>query len=135
MAALTLSSKVLGEGGRPLIVLHGFLGMGDNWASHARTWADMGFEVHLVDQRNQAVEPQIRHLADQGFCIRLPCRDDDLGRLLAYFLANPVHAGRIEACYVGRPGVRPFPLFQEEGELVQDIGRHVLLPDSGGVPW
>ena len=57
MAAVALSSKILGAGGRPLIVLHGFLGMGDNWASHARIWAEQGFEVHLVDQRNHGRSP------------------------------------------------------------------------------
>ena len=64
MAAVALSSKILGAGGRPLIVLHGFLGMGDNWASHARIWADQGFEVHLVDQRNHGRSP---HTASHSY--------------------------------------------------------------------
>ena len=68
MASVTLSSKILGEGGRPLIVLHGFLGMGDNWASHARTWADLGFEVHLVDQRNHGRSP---HTASHSYSDRV----------------------------------------------------------------
>lgn len=45
-----LHSIVLGSGD-PLIVLHGFLGMGDNWKTLALKFADK-YEVHLVDQRN-----------------------------------------------------------------------------------
>lgn len=44
-------SKILGRG-RDLLILHGFLGMGDNWISLARRWAGEGFRVHLPDLRN-----------------------------------------------------------------------------------
>ena len=46
-----LHSKILGEG-QPLIILHGFLGMSDNWKTLGRQYAANGFEVHLIDQRN-----------------------------------------------------------------------------------
>jgi pimeloyl-ACP methyl ester carboxylesterase len=46
-----LHSKILGTG-QPLLILHGFLGMGDNWISLGRKYAENGFEVHLIDQRN-----------------------------------------------------------------------------------
>ncbi len=46
-----LHSTIEGEG-TPLIVLHGFLGMSDNWKTLGRKYAGEGFEVHLVDQRN-----------------------------------------------------------------------------------
>lgn len=45
-----LHSLVLGNG-EPLIILHGFLGMGDNWKSLANKFA-VKYQVHLVDQRN-----------------------------------------------------------------------------------
>lgn len=45
-----LHSKTTGSG-FPLIILHGYFGMGDNWKSHANKLAE-DFEVHLVDQRN-----------------------------------------------------------------------------------
>ncbi len=38
--------------GAPFVILHGFLGMGDNWKTHAKHIAELGYEVHLVDQRN-----------------------------------------------------------------------------------
>ena len=47
-----LHSLTLGSGQRHLIVLHGFLGMGDNWKSHAKHWESQGWCVHLIDQRN-----------------------------------------------------------------------------------
>ena len=46
-----LHSTIEGEG-TPLIILHGFLGMSDNWRTLGRKYAGKGFEVHLVDQRN-----------------------------------------------------------------------------------
>jgi len=48
---MILHSNILGNG-KPFIILHGFLGMGDNWKTLARKFAEDGFEVHLVDQRN-----------------------------------------------------------------------------------
>ncbi len=46
-----LHSKIIGTG-RPLVILHGFLGMGDNWKTLGNKFAADGFQVHLVDQRN-----------------------------------------------------------------------------------
>lgn len=45
-----LHSKILGSG-KPLIILHGFLGMSDNWKSLGNRYAE-NYEVHLIDQRN-----------------------------------------------------------------------------------
>ena len=42
----------IGEGSKNIIILHGFLGMGDNWKTHAKNWAKKGYCVHLIDQRN-----------------------------------------------------------------------------------
>lgn len=46
-----LHSRIVGEG-KPLLILHGYFGMGDNWKTHANKLAEDGFEVHLIDQRN-----------------------------------------------------------------------------------
>ena len=45
-----LHSKILGKG-EPFLILHGFLGMGDNWKTLANKFAE-SYEVHLIDQRN-----------------------------------------------------------------------------------
>ncbi len=47
---MLLHSKILGQG-EPLLILHGYFGMGDNWKSLANKFAK-NFEVHLIDQRN-----------------------------------------------------------------------------------
>jgi pimeloyl-ACP methyl ester carboxylesterase len=46
-----LHSRIIGEG-KPLLILHGFLGMSDNWKTLGNKYAESGFEVHLIDQRN-----------------------------------------------------------------------------------
>ena len=48
---MELHSNIIGEG-VPLVILHGFLGMGDNWKTLAKQFSALGFQVHLVDQRN-----------------------------------------------------------------------------------
>ena len=48
---MKLFSRIYGEG-RPLIILHGLFGMSDNWQTQAKDFADLGFEVHVLDQRN-----------------------------------------------------------------------------------
>ena len=46
-----LYSKIEGSG-RSLLILHGFLGMSDNWKTLGTRWAEVGYEVHLIDLRN-----------------------------------------------------------------------------------
>lgn len=46
-----LHAIVLGQG-KPFVILHGFLGMADNWKTLGTQWSELGYEVHLLDQRN-----------------------------------------------------------------------------------
>lgn len=46
-----LYSKIEGEG-KPLLILHGFLGMSDNWKTLGTQFASDGFQVHMLDLRN-----------------------------------------------------------------------------------
>ncbi|GAA4279852.1 alpha/beta fold hydrolase [Gaetbulibacter aestuarii] len=48
---MELYSNIIGEG-KPFIILHGFLGMGDNWKTLGKEFSEAGFQVHLIDQRN-----------------------------------------------------------------------------------
>ena len=48
---MLLHSRIEGEG-RPLLIIHGFLGMSDNWKSLGSNYAAEGFEVHMLDLRN-----------------------------------------------------------------------------------
>ncbi|MGG7036111.1 MAG: alpha/beta fold hydrolase [Flavobacterium sp.] len=54
-------SRIEGQGTRaegelceakPLLIIHGFLGMSDNWKSFGSQYAAEGFQVHLIDLRN-----------------------------------------------------------------------------------
>ena len=47
----TLHSKIEGQG-QPLLILHGYLGMSDNWKTLATQYAAQGFETHAIDLRN-----------------------------------------------------------------------------------
>ena len=46
-----LYSKIEGEG-KPLLILHGFLGMSDNWKTIGVQLSTEGYQVHLLDLRN-----------------------------------------------------------------------------------
>lgn len=48
---MLLHSKIIGTG-TPFLILHGFLGMGDNWKTLGDQFSKDGYEVHLIDQRN-----------------------------------------------------------------------------------
>jgi esterase len=58
---MILHSKIQGQGARangesseakPLLILHGFLGMSDNWKTLASQYAENNFQVHAIDLRN-----------------------------------------------------------------------------------
>ncbi|MFD2909875.1 alpha/beta fold hydrolase [Flavobacterium ardleyense] len=48
---MILNSRIEGEG-KPMVVIHGFLGMNDNWKSLGTQFAAQGFQVHALDLRN-----------------------------------------------------------------------------------
>lgn len=48
---MKLHSQIIGQG-QPFVILHGFLGMSDNWKTLGNRFSEAGFQVHLVDQRN-----------------------------------------------------------------------------------
>jgi len=58
---MLLHSKIIGSG-QPFIILHGFLGMSDNWNTLGRKFSEQYYEVHLIDQRNHG-----RSFHDEGF--------------------------------------------------------------------
>ena len=56
---MRLYSRIIGEG-HPVLILHGLLGMSDNWLSIARALAAKGFCVHLPDLRNHGKSPHAK---------------------------------------------------------------------------
>lgn len=74
-----LHSNVIGSG-EDLIVLHGFLGMSDNWKTLGAKFAEQGFRVHLLDQRNHG-----RSFHSNDFSYEIMVND-----LMAYMDANKI---------------------------------------------
>ncbi len=66
---MILHSIILGEG-KPFVILHGFLGMADNWKTLGTQWSENGFQVHLLDQRNHG-----RSFHEDGFDYNDMARD------------------------------------------------------------
>lgn len=66
---MLLHAQVFGEGA-PLLILHGFLGMGDNWKTLGNDFADAGYQVHLIDQRNHG-----RSFHSEEFSYEVMARD------------------------------------------------------------
>ena len=70
-----LHSKIIGEG-VPLLILHGYFGMSDNWKSLGNKFAE-GFQTHLIDQRNHG-----RSFHSTNF--NYDCLADDLFRYVIH---------------------------------------------------
>ncbi len=64
MNTIELNYKVIGEG-EPVLILHGFLGMLDNWKTFGRKLGET-CQVYLIDQRDHGKSP---HTDDFGYDI------------------------------------------------------------------
>ena len=53
---MELYSRIEGEG-KSLLILHGFMGMSDNWKTLGSQFAGLGFQVHMLDMRNHGKSP------------------------------------------------------------------------------
>lgn len=58
---IKLHSTITGEG-KPLLILHGFLGMSDNWKTVGGKLGDSGYQVHLLDLRNHGRSPHVEEM-------------------------------------------------------------------------
>lgn len=64
-----LHSLIIGTG-KPFVILHGFLGMADNWKTLGTRWSENGYEVHMLDQRNHG-----RSLHSDAFSYKIMAQD------------------------------------------------------------
>jgi esterase len=71
---MKLYFKKIGEG-KPLFILHGLFGLGDNWMTLARKYSDKGFSCYLIDQRNHGRSPHSKQFNYQLMA-------DDLSKLV-----------------------------------------------------
>lgn len=53
---MELHTRIEGEG-QPFLIIHGFLGMSDNWKTLGTQFAQQGFQVHMLDMRNHGKSP------------------------------------------------------------------------------
>ena len=109
-----LHANVLGEG-EDLIILHGFLGMSDNWKSLGKAYANKGYKVHLLDQRNHG-----KSFHDPAFSYALMAAD-----LKAYMDANHIKNAAILGHSMGGKTAMYFAATQPSMTrklLVADIG-------------
>jgi pimeloyl-ACP methyl ester carboxylesterase len=53
-----------------MLIFHGLFGTGDNWTTHAKKWAEHGFCVYTIDQRNHGRSP---HSEEMNYALM---RDD-----------------------------------------------------------
>ena len=106
--------------GRPLIILHGLFGSGDNWQSLARQYAEH-YTVFMVDQRNHG---HSQHSPDHSY--RLMADDllafvDQRGLQDIYLLGHSMggktamlfaseHSHRVEKLIVADIAPKPYPV-------------------------
>ena len=64
-----LYSKIEGSG-KPLLILHGFLGMSDNWKTLGTQFGAESFQVHMIDLRNHG-----RSLHSEEFSYEIMVQD------------------------------------------------------------
>ena len=67
---MILYSKILGDSKKHILILHGFLGSGDNWKSVGRKLNPLGYTIHLIDQRNHG-----RSFHSEKFDYDIMCED------------------------------------------------------------
>jgi pimeloyl-ACP methyl ester carboxylesterase len=76
---MKLHTQILGQG-KDMVIIHGFLGMGDNWRTLSKSFAEEGYRVHTPDMRNHGKSPH-----DDNFSYEVMAED-----VLAYFKEHNV---------------------------------------------
>ena len=73
--------------GQPLVILHGLLGISDNWVTFGRQISELGYHVFIPDQRNHGHSPH--HPVFNYYALA-----DDLGEFLEHHkIKEPVLLG------------------------------------------
>jgi pimeloyl-ACP methyl ester carboxylesterase len=78
--SVELSFQAYGEAGEPLVILHGLLGSGRNWTTHAKRLGE-AFRVFALDLRNHGGSPWAEAMSYQLMAddVRLFIEANDLG--------------------------------------------------------
>ena len=117
-----LNSQQIGDGSKNVIILHGFLGMGDNWRGFAKKFNSEIFCFHLIDQRNHG-----KSFWDESMSY------DDMARdLLFFYNSQNIHKSILIGHSMGGKTAMKFSLlFPERVEklIIVDIAPKKYLPD------
>lgn len=117
---MQLHSQILGEG-FPFLILHGFLGMSDNWKTLGRKFSEAGFQVHLIDQRNHG-----HSFHDPNFSYEIMAED-----LNAYMQLHGIEKAHLLGHSMGGKTVMQFAVEHPEKVeklMVADIGPKAYPP-------
>jgi pimeloyl-ACP methyl ester carboxylesterase len=152
---MKLHANVFGKG-QPFIILHGFLGMGDNWKTLGKKISEQGFQVHLIDQRNHGRSPHSNEfdydiLADDlvMYCKEYHLQNCNIlghsmgGKTVMLFASK--YPGLIDHLIIADIGPKYYPLHHQDildglsaldfevlksrGEVDQELSMYV--PDTG----
>jgi len=83
---MKLHSKIYGDKGQDLIVIHGLFGMSDNWNSLGKKFAKY-CKVHLIDLRNHGRSPHSENFNYEVMC------EDVLEYINDHNIQNPILLG------------------------------------------
>ena len=117
-----LNSQQIGTGNKNIIILHGFLGMGDNWRGFAKRFDGTKFRFNLVDQRNHG----------KSFWHESMSYEDMAKDLLLFCNSQKIHNSIVIGHSMGGKTAMKFALlFPEMVEklIVVDIAPKVYSPD------
>jgi esterase len=119
-----LYSKIEGQG-NPLLIIHGFLGMSDNWKTLGSQYAAQGFQVHLLDLRNhgrsfhsneftyQAMANDLLEYYQQHQLIKASIMGHSMGGKVAMLFAT-THPDKVEKLIIGDIGPKYYPPHHQE---------------------
>lgn len=114
-----LYSNIVGEG-KPLLILHGFLGMSDNWKSIGAKIAEQGFQVHMLDLRNhgrsfhsdvftyEAMANDVKHYCDTHQLFQIALLGHSMGGKVAMHFAG-LYPEKLTHLIVADIGVKYYP--------------------------
>lgn len=117
---MDLNFKDFGEG-PPVIILHGFLGMLDNWQTFGRMLGDSGYHVYLVDQRNHGRSPHSEEFSYELLVQDISewMRSEDITS--AHFIGHSMGGKTAMQFALTQPG-------QTESLVVVDIAPRAYMP-------
>lgn len=115
-----LYSRIEGEG-KPLLIIHGFLGSSDNWKTLGGQFTENGYQVHAIDMRNhgrsfhsdafdyKAMVQDIYEYCEQKSLQKVDIIGHSMGGKAAMFFAtaHPDKVGKLVIADIGPKYYRP----------------------------